>query len=160
MFLTQVTRALNAAKIPYALVGGYAVALHGAVRGTVDIDLILEISLKTFKKVELVFNQIGLESRLPIKAEDVFYFRKEYVEKRNLIAWSFVDPRNPVRIVDIIITLDLSDVSRIKKSISGHPVFIISIEDLIKMKKASGRPQDLSDVSALEVIEKKAGKRK
>lgn len=37
-FLNQICHALQTNRVRYALVGGYAVALHGAVRGTVDVD--------------------------------------------------------------------------------------------------------------------------
>jgi hypothetical protein len=40
MFILKVVKALNAYKVHYAVVGGYAVALHGAVRGTVDLDFL------------------------------------------------------------------------------------------------------------------------
>jgi len=44
MFILKVCESLSNAKIKYAIVGGYAVALHGVVRGTVDVDLLIEIS--------------------------------------------------------------------------------------------------------------------
>jgi len=40
-FLESICRAFEQAKVPYAIVGGHAVALHGALRGTVDIDFVL-----------------------------------------------------------------------------------------------------------------------
>ena len=42
MFLTQLCQPLEQHRIRYALLGGYAVALHGAVRGTVDIDFVID----------------------------------------------------------------------------------------------------------------------
>ena len=44
MLLLRVTRAFAKARVRYALVGGYAVALHGAIRGTMDIDLVIGLS--------------------------------------------------------------------------------------------------------------------
>ena len=44
MFLIRLVRALDKHKVDYAIVGGYAVALHGAIRGTVDVDLVLGFS--------------------------------------------------------------------------------------------------------------------
>ena len=40
-FLERVCRCLDANNVSYAIVGGYAVALHGAPRGTIDGDLIV-----------------------------------------------------------------------------------------------------------------------
>ena len=52
MFLKKVVQMLKKEKIPYTLVGGYAVVLHGAVRGTVDIDLLTSLTLKNLEKLE------------------------------------------------------------------------------------------------------------
>jgi len=39
MFVRKVIDALTGADVPYTLVGGYALVLHGVIRGTVDIDI-------------------------------------------------------------------------------------------------------------------------
>lgn len=152
MFINKVCNALNAAKIPYAVVGGYAVALHGAVRGTIDIDIAINWTLENLQTVEMTLKAIGLVSLLPIDANSVFQFRNEYIENRNLIAWNFYDPINPVNQVDIIINYDLKNAQT--KVISNYlgKIKILSQKDLIAMKKKSGRPQDLEDVKALESL--------
>src|SRR5436190_22910565 len=99
-FWKKVVQALQAQKIPFALAGGYAVALHGAVRGTVDVDIVLRLRKEDFISVETALKKLGLMPRLPVKAEEVFQFREEYINKRNLIAWSFVNPDHPIEIVD------------------------------------------------------------
>ena len=58
MFLTRVTQALSDHQVPYAIVGGHAVALHGALRGTVDIDFVIRWQKKyllQFLKILTVF---------------------------------------------------------------------------------------------------------
>ena len=152
MFYLEVFKELNKNGISYAVVGGMAVSLHGAVRGTVDLDLIALIDRKNFKKLELALHRIGLQSKLPITAENVFDYRKEYIENRNLIAWSFTNPTNPTQIVDIIITEDLADQSVQKIKIGTIKVPLLSKSDLIKMKLKSGRKQDLEDIRALEKL--------
>ncbi|MFN8944697.1 MAG: hypothetical protein ACK5WZ_08735, partial [Pseudobdellovibrionaceae bacterium] len=127
-------------------------ALHGAVRGTVDVDLVINLTVEDFSRAVKALNQINLVSRLPLTAKEVILFRLEYIEKRNLIAWSFVDPKLPSRIVDIVLTKDLKQLKTLQKKISGVSIDILSIDDLITMKKESGRPQDLQDVGALEKI--------
>ena len=69
-----------------------------------------------------------------------------------MLAWQFVTPVNSAEIVDLLIFEDLNSfqVVRIKAGKSSIPV--ISKPDLIKMKLASGRPQDLEDIKALEGI--------
>ncbi|TDJ35665.1 MAG: hypothetical protein E2O56_00795, partial [Gammaproteobacteria bacterium] len=91
-FLSRLCQGLDRAGLRYAIVGGHAVALHGAVRGTVDIDIALLWNLKTLRGAEQALTELGLVSRLPISAGDVFRFRDEYIENRNLIAWNFHNP--------------------------------------------------------------------
>ena len=95
MFLVELIRALASQRVTYALVGGYAVNLHGLVRGTLDIDLALRFRERDFVKAEQAFRSLGLEPRLPVRAVDVFHFRQEYIDNRNLTAWTFVNPREP-----------------------------------------------------------------
>lgn len=134
----------------YALVGGYAVALHGAVRGTVDIDLVLHWTRRELEAAEAALGSIGLVSRLPVSADDVFRFRDEYVRNRNLIAWNFYNPQDLSEQVDIVISEDLRGKRRVRMETLAGPVQVLSRKDLVKMKRASGRPQDLADVEALE----------
>lgn len=152
MFITRVCQALNQAKVSYALVGGHAVALHGAVRGTIDIDICIAFSKKDFEAFARVAAGLGLQSRLPVTAQDVFQFRQEYIKNRNLIAWSFYDPANPVNVVDIIITHDAAKMKKVTKTIGQTKIYVAAKADLIAMKQASGRPQDLADIEALKKI--------
>lgn len=152
MLIYEVAAALEEARVPFAVAGGYAVAFHGAVRGTVDVDLILRLSRDHFIAAEVALNGLGLASRLPVTGAQVFDFREEYVKNRNLVAWSFFDPKDPSRIVDIIIIHDLSSL-RVKRIQAGGRVLpVLALPDLIAMKRASGRPQDLEDVRALEEL--------
>lgn len=151
-FLNQICNALQTNRVRYALVGGYAVALHGAVRGTVDVDLVINWDLKTLQRTEAALIDLGLQSRLPISVGDVFHFRDEYIRERNLVAWNFCAPNDPMRCVDLIITLDLKGRRRRKVETRDGPVYILDIDDLISMKEDSGRPQDLADVDALKRI--------
>jgi len=152
MFIQKVIQALERNHVHYALVGGYAVALHGAVRGTVDIDIVVALNLKTFKNTEKALSGIGLEPRLPVTADEVFRYREEYIKNRNLVAWSFVNPKNPAEIVDVIITEDLQDIGTVSKSAFGLKIRVAAIADLIRIKKKSGRQQDKEDIKALEKL--------
>ena len=151
-FLTRVAAALGAAGVRYALVGGYAVALHGAVRGTVDVDIILAWNVRTLRAAEQALQDLGLVSRLPIHADDVFRFRDEYIRNRNLIAWNFYNPKDLTERLDIIITMDLKGKKVRSVRTADGPVRVLARADLVAMKRAGGRAQDLADVEALEKL--------
>lgn len=149
-FLARIGMTLDAAGVRYAVVGGYAVALHGAVRGTVDVDLILRWDLRTLEAAEAALNSLGLVSRLPVTADSVFRFRDEYMRNRNLIAWNFYNPKDLTEQVDIVIREDLKGKRTMTIQTLDGPVRVLGRKDLIAMKRASGRPQDLADIDALE----------
>lgn len=152
MLLYRVADEFRRHKVRYALVGGYAVALHGAVRGTLDIDVVISLSRSGFQAAERALRNLGMEPRLPVSARQVFDFRKEYIRERNLIAWSFYNPIKPIEVVDILITEDLERIKLKKMKIEGHAINVASIQDLIRMKRSSGRPQDLADIEALRTL--------
>lgn len=152
MLIIQVCQALEKAKASFAVVGGYAVALHGAVRGTVDVDIAVLWTLKNLQMVENTLISLGLVSRLPVCAEDVFLYRDEYIKNRHLTAWNFYDPANPANQVDIVINYDLEGARTETIKTKSGKIRILSRKDLIAMKRASGSPQDLEDAKALEEV--------
>ncbi|MEZ4754674.1 MAG: DUF6036 family nucleotidyltransferase [Bdellovibrionota bacterium] len=152
MFLIRLTEALRQEKVAFALVGGFAVSLHGAPRGTLDVDIVLEHTEKNFEACEKALVELGLASKLPVNASEVFKFKDEYINNRNLIAWSFVNSNNPLELVDIVLTQDLKNVSIKKIKIQDTQVPLISLKDLISMKETTGRPQDIEDVKILKEL--------
>lgn len=152
MLLLKVVDALDKHKVSYAIAGGFALVLQGYQRGTIDIDLVLTISEKNFERAEKALLELNLSSRLPLKAQDVVKFREEYIENRNLIAWSFVNFSEPSEMVDLILVEDLKNLSFETKNVLRHKVRVLTKESLIKMKEKTGRPQDQEDVRALRKL--------
>ena len=101
---------------------------------------------------ELALHELGLVSRLPITATNVFQFRDEYIENRNLIGWNFYNPDNPSEQVDVVINYDLRGKKLVTVDTLAGQIKILGLTDLIEMKRASGRPQDIEDVKALEML--------
>jgi hypothetical protein len=152
MDISKIISALEKHGVRCSIVGGCAVALHGVVRGTIDLDLVIEHKADQFSHCEAALTSLGFVSRLPVTANEVYQFRDEYVKNRNMLAWSFYKPDNPMHVVDILITKDLCTLTstRIKSATFSYPV--ISLADLVQMKKEAGRPQDLEDLKLLEPL--------
>lgn len=115
-----------------------------------DVDLILNLKLSDYELAEKTLAGIDLRSRLPVRAQDVIKMRKEYIENRNLIAWSFVDYKDPTWRVDILITKDLKEMNVEKVSVGGRKICVVSLPDLLAMKSEAGRPQDLVDIESIK----------
>lgn len=154
MWFKKVIKTLDQHQIPYALVGGYAVALHGVLRHTVDLDFLTKLNKTNLQTLEKAMKELGLQSRIPVTADEIYQFRQEYIERRNLIAWSFVNPKNPLEVIDILINHDVEEFEVIKKKIEGLSVRIIDIDGLIALKKEANRPQDKEDLKHLQWIKK------
>lgn len=152
MFIEKVIHTLDRHNIRYALVGGYAVALHGAIRGTVDIDIAIALTRTSLESTEQALKAIGLEPRLPVTATDVYRYREEYISNRNLVAWSFINPHNPLEVVDVLITEDAANIRTVNRQAFGTRIKVAAIPDLITLKRKAGRPQDLEDIQALEKL--------
>lgn len=78
---------------------------------------------------------------------------KKWLKEKNMKAFSFVPIKdNPLQI-DIIIEESLKfetlNKNKINKRIGGVSIPVISIRDLVKMKKKANRAQDLTDLEAL-----------
>lgn len=152
-FLERVCDALHRAGVRYAVVGGHAVALHGAVRGTLDIDIALNWSRKSLRDAEQALEGLGLESRLPVSADEVFEFREEFMNKRNLVAWNFYNADDLSEQVDIVLPYDLKGRKTKRITVGNTELRVLSLNDLIEMKRESGRAQDMADAEALEKLQ-------
>lgn len=153
-FLERVCKELSGQGTVFAIAGGHAVALHGAVRGTIDIDFVIEWTEDNLVRVEKATRRLGLVSRLPVTPQQVYKDRDSLIKDRNLIAWNFYNPKRLDEQLDLIIDYDLSGHERIIFSVGGIDLPVLGVEALIAMKKKSGRPQDLHDIDALESIKK------
>ena len=152
MFLIKVCDALEENGVNYAIAGGYAVALHGAVRGTIDIDLVIPLEIEQYVKTEKALLGLGLLARHGLSSEEVFDQRVSLMKEKHLVAWSFYNVKRPVEIVDIIITHDLLKFTSEQVRIGRKMVNMLDIPSLIEMKSKSGRVQDNLDIEALEKL--------
>lgn len=155
----EVFEALNKAKINYLVCGGAAVILLGSPRFTADLDLIVSLDRKNLENLYDTLIKLGYALKIPIKKEE--FINKETLQKlakeKNMKVVSFYNLKDPFEVIDIGVNLPgISEILKNKKSITvkNSDIPIISIDDLIKMKKDVARRQDLIDVDNLEEIKK------
>jgi hypothetical protein len=133
---------LNANKVRYLVIGGYAVAFHGYPRYTKDIDIWLRIDRVNANRVVQTLKDFGFES-LGLKADD-------FLEPETVIQLG-----HPPNRIDLILGAPGVDFktcyeSRIETLIDDITLPFIDLENLKKNKRASGRLQDLADIENLE----------
>ena len=131
----------NAHGVDYLIVGGYALAFHGAPRFTGDLDLLVRPDRENAQRVVAALNEFGFGSAgLGI---DDFQAPDKVVQLGV----------PPVRI-DIITSLtgvswDEAWSGRTKGSHAGLDVFYLGIEEFVRNKRSLGRQRDRADLEAL-----------
>lgn len=152
MYYSDIFRNFEKQKIAYAVAGALAASLHGVVRGSLDLDIVVKFEEENLQKIEECLEDLNYTSALPVSAAEMFNFHKSFIKKRNLLNWTFTNNNDTTKQVDIIITHDLKDMSYRKLKTKIGVVPLISKKDLINMKRAAARPQDLEDIKALEKL--------
>ena len=128
-------------KVEFLLVGGYALAVHGAPRFTEDIDLMVLVSPANADKLWQVLEDFGFG--------DVGIHREDFLEADQVIQLG----RAPNRI-DLLtgisgVTWQEAWESRIATFFDDLEIPVIGKAHLIRNKQATGRPQDHADVARL-----------
>jgi len=152
-------KALNEAGVDYVVVGGLAVILHGYLRATADIDLVIGLDRANGERAVQALEGAGLKPRLPLPLADLARedARREWGEHRNMLVFPLWDPGNPMRSVDVFVRepMPFVELARdaVVKKIDGMDVRVASIEHLIAMKRISSRARDLEDIEKLTAIQ-------
>lgn len=140
--LARLTRALRAHDLPFMLIGGQAVLLHGEPRLTLDVDVTLGVSPEALGTVLAACEAMGVDP-LPRPVDD--FVRETYV-------LPVADPETSIRI-DLIFSTTAFEAGAIGRAIeveiAGERVPFATAEDLIIHKLFAGRPRDLEDVEGI-----------
>jgi hypothetical protein len=139
-------RLLNANAADYLIIGGHAFSVYSEPRTTKDLDLYIRSEPENAKAVFRALAQFGapLQGMSPADFADGTTFQMG-------------QPPNRIDVLQRIdgITFEEAWAHRVQGLIDGEiPASIISRDDLIRNKLASGRDQDLLDVKVLRNAEK------
>ncbi len=159
MYYEDVFRELDYQKVDYVVVGGIALVLHGVVRLTADLDLALRIDADNLDKFLAAMRALSYKPKLPIDPQELLSKNKRdaWRKYKNMQAFSFVHP-NGYQLIDVLLDtpVDYAKLAKRKQVVTakGINIPIVCRDDLIKLKTAGGRPQDLADITALEQLAK------
>jgi predicted nucleotidyltransferase len=155
--LKEILLSLSKNNIKYVVCGGVAVVLHGIERLTMDLDLSVAMDTDNLTILLSVLNELGMVPRVPVPAESLLdpEKRKIMTEEKNALVFTFIDTKNPYRQIDIFIGKDTLYPELIKDAefinFSGSKIPVISIKNLIEMKRnvKPPRDKDISDIKEL-----------
>jgi hypothetical protein len=161
-FFEDTIAALNRADVRYVVVGGLAVVLHGHPRLTVDLDLVIDLDPPGARKAVETLLGLGLVPLLPVDPRDFAdpSVRARWIAEKNMRVFSFRDPIDDLRRVDLFVEEPVPFDSLWERAIllplERTTVRVASIRDLIEMKREAGRPLDLDDIEDLETIQEES----
>ncbi len=148
---TALIGSLVGAGVDFVVIGGVAVVVQASPRFTRDLDISYATDTANLERLGALL--VGLDARLRDVENDVpFTPDARTLRHTPMLTLTtrdgdldlLVDPPGSPGYAALRRHADIVD-------LDGDPVRIASLEDLIEMKRAAGRPQDAVDVESLEV---------
>ena len=135
----------NANEVEYLIVGGYALAYHGAPRYTGDIDILVHSTSENARRILIALEAFGFG--------DLGLTEADFQASGRVVQLGVP----PVRI-DLITSIDgVSWDDAFQGKATGTygdvPVHFIGRREFLDNKRAVGRQKDLADIEALEGLD-------
>jgi predicted nucleotidyltransferase len=157
--IERVLVALGHAGVDYLVVGGVAVVMHGHLRTTQDLDLVVRLEPANVRLALEVLEDLGLRPRPPVPAAAFAdpNQREDWILTKNMVVFSMWDPSDPTFDVDLFVRepFDFEVVyqRRLIVPMGTSYATVVSLEDLLALKRSAGRTQDLADIEALTALQ-------
>ena len=135
----RVCRLLNRRRVRYLIAGGVAANLHGSVRATRDVDILVPRDLRNTERLLLALGELPYGLARELDPEEVL---------GNPVTIVGDDPRVDILTVAWSVTFDRAYPNRTVRRIEGVRVPYLSLEDLIASKQ-TGRATDEADLQIL-----------
>jgi len=159
IFYEEIFREFQKQKVKYVLVGGIAVNLLGAMRNTADLDILVEMSDDNLKKIVTILKSQGYGVKQPVDPMKIAdrKTREDWIEKKHMKAFNFYKEEE-LKEVDIVIESPVSfeeaEKSALRIKVNDLTLPVISLDQLIEMKRKTGRAVDKLDIEELIKIKK------
>lgn len=163
MFYEEVFNELNKNNVRYLVVGGIAVVLHGVVRLTADLDLMIDLEKGNVLNFLASLKNISYKPKLPVPADQFADpdIRDRWIKEKNMKVFSFIHGQHDYKIIDVFPfePIPFSPAYNRRQRIKAGQIDInvISFDDLISLKKIASRGQDIDDIKMLEELRAQHG---
>ena len=105
MYYFEILEGLYESSVRYLLAGGLSVNLYGVPRVTQDIDIVIAMDKENVLKLTSLLKGSGYVPRLPVSPDDLANPNrvKDWIENRNLKAFSFYHKKDNYKVIDIVL---------------------------------------------------------
>ena len=135
-------RLLKEHKVDFVIIGATALPVHGYVRATLDIDIFIRPKRQNAERTWNALNEFGYDMA-DVSVDDLLM-------KKVLIRQ--YDVESDIHPFVKGVTFEKIWRNKVESEFGETRVFFSSLDDLIEMKKAAGRPQDIQDLKYLMKI--------
>lgn len=138
---SEFLRLLNDREVRYLVIGGYAVGYHGYPRATNDLDVWIAIAPDNAARVVEALEDFGFGSA---ELTTDLFLKEDSIIRMGL-------PPMRIEILTTIsgVSFETCYQDRVEGIFGGTEVTLISLDDLKRNKRASGRYKDLDDLEHL-----------
>ncbi|MGI8557433.1 MAG: hypothetical protein ACR2ND_03835 [Solirubrobacteraceae bacterium] len=151
--LRELFRLLAAERVEYLVIGGVAAQVHGRRRTTKDLDIIPAPDEANLQRLAVAL--VALEAS-PAELEGT----SRAVPTAEQLRHAPIVPPLATRHGELHILSDVPGAAAYAElraralvvELDGIPLAIVSVDDLIRMKRAVGRPGDLEDIAAITAL--------
>jgi predicted nucleotidyltransferase len=147
----RIFETLDRHSVDYLTIGAWAVIAHGYVRATVDIDFIARLDKENIVRLAAALSELNARLR-GVDADKLGIDPTNPQVLANGASFTMDTDAGPLDFLnDVPGAVDYDQMrSRARQANAGGvTVWVIGFEDLIRMKEASGREQDLLDIHQL-----------
>ena len=158
MHLREFFESLYLHQVKYLVCGGVAINLYGIPRATADLDIILDFDENNLKKFLECVKEFGYQQGLPVSILEMADEEKRtrLIQEKNLIALSFFSSTFQMVTLDVLVDVpfDFSKLwaNKTERNSGKTPLYLVSPEDLARLKQYSNREQDRLDIESLKKL--------
>ena len=147
----EILEALVRGGVEFVVVGGIAVQAHGYIRGTGDVDVVPRPSLLNLSRLAEAL--AGLEAEVLRATSPVNVSDPQLLKRAPLVPLltrsGRLDLINIEHLAGAPSSYDELRRRALVVDLDGIEIPVAGLDDLVRMKRAAGRPQDLTDIGAL-----------
>ena len=151
---SRIFETLDRHGVDYLTIGAWAVIAHGYVRATADIDFVARLDKANMHRLAAALSELNARLR-DVDAEKLDIDPKDPKLLANGASFTMDTDAGPIDSLNDVPGADTYDEMRSRArqvNAAGVTVWVVGYEDLIRMKAASGREQDLLDIHQLSAL--------